>query len=471
MSDFRVVTWFTEQIDLLNTQDVVLGKVVGENSPIVPSGTNFDFLVTVPTINGLCNGAVNWNQEIINTCALLMHMKVRNIGLTEFDVIPFTVQDMDYQAIYDYSLDQVIQASATKLAMIMFFPTDDDGSEGHYAFVEFDYDTKMVIVRDAHGSTKVDKKAKFMQNSLPRIFTSILRQLKWISETENVVKRTRCKNTVKQWIYSMTKQPYKISDRLDSSVAIVEMCQYCHSLFITAAGNNMNQDFLPDSLSQVSVNMRACYLICKIISESWEAIEWNLDRDMNYNETLIAFIKATVNTTANAYFENHILPVLDSPHAGCLCGIVVDLRMHLFCLNCCGMYHFVCWVQNLNRTQTQNKTFGLPYKCDFCFQSPMSLAIVINGVDDENTTIIKWSKLCGIWQFSHDISDDVDERRRICLTYRDGCKEIIQHLYGTKYEESGKSFKDTYSKFQLNFLFQRSEIPPPDPANIINLTC
>ena len=75
-----------------------------------------------------------------------MHMKVRKFGLTEFDVIPFTVQDMDYEAIFEYSLDQVIQASATKVAMIMFFHTDEEGSKGHYAFVEFDSNTKMVIV-------------------------------------------------------------------------------------------------------------------------------------------------------------------------------------------------------------------------------------------------------------------------------------------------------------------------------------
>jgi len=172
MSDFRVVTRFTQQIDLRKTQLVALGNV-GQKSPNVPAGTNYDFLMTVPTIHGICNRTLSWNQEIINTYALLMHMKVRSIGLREIDVIPFTMQAIDYQTIYEYRLDQVIlQACATKVAMIMYFPTDEGGFEGHYAFVEFDSKMKMVIVCDAHDRT-ITKKGIFMENNDPHSFMCI----------------------------------------------------------------------------------------------------------------------------------------------------------------------------------------------------------------------------------------------------------------------------------------------------------
>jgi len=114
---------------------------------------------------------------------------------------------------------------------------------------------------------------------------------------------------------------------------------------------------------------------------------------------------------------------------------------------------------------------------------------VVNGIDNANTTKIvnnqhevitnkrEWSKLCGIWQFPNKIAINADNRSiryARSLIYHDGCKEIIQHMYGTKFEEDRKSFKATCQKFELNCLFQRSEVPPPEiprphPNNIIDL--
>ena len=143
----QLVTRFNEPIDLFTSQAIAQGSFVHENyyEPEhvlmqIPSSTKFVFGLTAPSIVSLCQQEEPWCQKIMNSCAALIHKEVQSMGSTEIDVIPFIVQDLDYEGVNKYRLHNVIKESAKKVLMVIFVILDDEVNHevGHYAFVEID---------------------------------------------------------------------------------------------------------------------------------------------------------------------------------------------------------------------------------------------------------------------------------------------------------------------------------------------